>query len=299
MLYDAPTEAASDRYRDLDAWPSGEVLDALWEAQAAATASVRSALPRIEAACAAAVPRIARGGRLGYAGAGTSARIAALDGSELPPTFGFDQNRIVLLIAGGDAALRASVEDAEDDADSARAAVAARGFGADDVLLGIAASGRTPFTVAAVVAARQRGAMTVGVASVAASPLLEAADWPIHVDTGAEPIAGSTRLKAGTAQKVVLNLFSTLLMLRLGHVHDGLMVDLQPRNEKLRRRAVAMVVRIAGCDEARARHALDASGGHVKRAALMLRHGIDAAAAARMLAEHAGHLRAALAASPP
>jgi N-acetylmuramic acid 6-phosphate etherase len=299
MFRDASTEAASARFRDLDNWPSADVLDALWEAQAAATASVRPALARIEAACAAAVPRIARGGRLGYAGAGTSARIAALDGSELPPTFGFPAARILLLIAGGESALRTSVEDAEDDVGAARAAVAAHRFGADDVLLGIAASGRTPFTVAAVVSARERGTLTVGVASVAASPLLEAVDWPIHVDTGAEPIAGSTRLKAGTAQKIVLNLFSTLLMLRLGHVHDGLMVDLQPRNEKLRRRAVAMVRRIAGCDEARARAALDASGGQVKRAALMLRHDLDAAAAERMLDQHAGHLRAALAASPP
>ncbi len=246
----SPTEAVSARYRGLDAWSPAEVLLGLWEAQAAAVAAVLPALPRIEAACVAAVPRLAQGGRLAYAGAGTSARIAALDGSELPPTFDFPADRILLLIAGGQAALRASIENAEDDAPAGRAAVAEHALGERDVLLAIAASGATPFTVAAMREARARGALTVGIAGVPGSALLDAAEHPILVATGAEPIAGSTRLKAGTAHKVVLNLFSTLLMIRLGRVHDGMMVDMQPRNEKLRRRAVAMVRRIAGGDAA-------------------------------------------------
>ncbi len=252
------------------------------------------ALPEIEAACSAAAPRLAGGGRLVYAGAGTSARVAAADAAELSPTFGFGPERIVLLIAGGPAALQTSVEDAEDDATAAEAGLARHAVGAGDVLIAVAASGATPFTVAAAVAARAAGAMTVGIAGVAACRLLQVVEHAILLRSGAEPIAGSTRLKAGTAQKVALNLISTLLMVRLGHVHDGLMVDMQPRNAKLRQRAVAMVLRIVGGDDqAAAQRALDASGGNVKRAVLRLR-GLDSGAIEPALARGGGSLRAVL-----
>ena len=293
MAESPPTEAVSDRYRGLDAWPSAEMLQALWEAQAAAVAAVHPALPSIEAACIAAHPRLARGGRLAYAGAGSSARAAAQDGSELPPTFDFPASRILLLIAGGEAALRSSIENAEDDEGAAERAVADHRLGADDVLLGLAASGATPYTVAALAAARARGALTIGIAAAPGSALLRAAEYPILLATGAEPIAGSTRLKAGTAQKVALNLFSTLLMVRLGRVHDGMMVDMQPRNAKLRQRAIEMVRRISGVDSDPAQRALDAAGGNVKRAVLVLR-GLDAAAAEQALARSGGDLRGAL-----
>lgn len=293
MSHDSPTEPASSRYRGLETWSSAEVLQALWEAQAAALAAVPPALPAIESCCDAALPRLVAGGRIAYAGAGTSARVAAQDGAELAPTFGFPAERIVLLIAGGPDALRTSIENAEDDTAAASAAVADAAIGRADVLLAVAASGTTPFTVATAQAARARGALVAGIAAVADSALLRASDHPILVATGAEPVAGSTRLKAGTAQKIVLNLISTLLMVRLGHVHDGMMVDMQPRNAKLRRRALAMVLRIAGGDPADAQLALDACDGNVKRAVLRLR-GLDAAATEAALARHGGLLRAAL-----
>jgi len=289
-----PTETISARYRDLDAWDSATVLEALWEAQLAAVAAVRPALPAIEAAAAASVPLLARGGRLVYAGAGTSGRIGVQDGAELPPTFDWPRHRVLLLIAGGEAALTGSIENAEDDADAAVAAIAGHAIGGDDIVLGIAASGTTPFTVAAVREAGRRGALTIGIANSPASPLLSAAAHPIAVATGAEAIAGSTRMKAGTAQKVVLNLYSTLVMVRLGRVHQGLMVDMQASNEKLRGRAVRMLRHLTGRDEAAVRGALQESGGRVKIAVLVLK-GLDPAAAEALLQRNNGQLRAALA----
>ncbi len=288
------TETASARYRGLDAWEPEEILRSLWEAQTEAAAAVQAALASIETAVLASGPCLNAGGRLAYAGAGTSGRIAAQDAAELTPTFGWSADRTVLLLAGGIASLAKSVEDAEDDAAGAEHEVASAGIGAGDVLVGLAASGRTPFTLACVNAARERGATTIGVANVAHSPLLEMSEYPILVETGPEPIAGSTRLKAGTAQKIVLNLFSTLLMTRLGHVHDGLMIDMQPRNAKLRRRAQDMLIAIAGCTPDVAEAALAQSGGNVKRAVLLV-SGLDAGEAERALGRHGGRLRAVLA----
>ncbi len=269
-------------------------IEGLWEGQLAAVASIGPALGAIAGAVEAALSRLRNGGRLAYAGAGSSGRLGAQDGAELEPTFDWPRDRLVLLIAGGVRALTQAVENAEDDAPDARAQVAAAGIGPQDVVIGVAASGATPFTLGAVVAARERGALTIGLANSAGSPLLAAAEHPVLVATGAEPIAGSTRMKAGTAQKVVLNLLSTAMMAGLGHVHAGRMVDMQARNAKLRRRAVAMVAELAGCDPADAAAALAATGGRVKPAVLVAL-GLSATDAAAALTDSAGHLRPALA----
>lgn len=286
------TETVSPRHRGLDTWDDADILAALWESQADAVAAARAVLPALSACVAASHARLAVGGRLVYTGAGSSGRIAFQDGIELGPTFGWPDDRLILLLAGGDPALRHGVEGAEDDTDAAIDAIERHAIGADDVLLGVAASGRTPFTVQAVRAARARGALTIGIAN-APGMLLQAADHAILAETGGEVLAGSTRLKAGTAQKIVLNLFSTLLMTRLGRVHDGRMIDMRLSNDKLRRRAADMVVDLAGCDEATASAALDAAGGGIKLAVLVAR-GHTPQAAASLLARHGGHLRPAL-----
>lgn len=288
------TEAISARHDALDAWDVPTILSSLWEGQLAAVAALGPALPALGRAVEAAATRLAAGGRLAYAGAGTSGRIAVQDAVELVPTFDWPQDRLVLLMAGGDAALLQSVENAEDRADLAAAAVADHALGPNDVLLGVAASGTTPFTVAAVRTARSRGALTIGIANSAGTPLLDAAEVPVAIETGAEAIAGSTRMKAGTAQKAALNLFSSAVMVRLGHVYRGQMVDMQARNAKLRARAVRMLRALTGCAEAEAQAALERADGKVKLAVLIVR-GMPPAAGQTLLARHAGNLRAALA----
>lgn len=287
------TEAVSPRHDTIDAWDVPTILASLWEGQLAAVAALGPALPALGRAVEAAAVRLAAGGRLAYAGAGTSGRVAVQDAVELVPTFDWPEDRLVLLMAGGEAALLRSVENAEDRADLAAAAVAQHALGPADVLLGVAASGSTSFTVAAVRAARVRGALTIGVASTARSPLLEAAEFPVPIETGAEAIAGSTRMKAGTAQKAALNLFSTTVMVRLGRVYRGRMVDMQARNAKLRARAMRMLRGLTGCDEVAARAALEAAGGKVKLAVLVVR-GMAVPDAEALLARHGGSLRAAL-----
>jgi N-acetylmuramic acid 6-phosphate etherase len=287
------TEDISPRYLDLDLWNNIEALRALYEGQLAAVAAVGPALPAIAAAVDAAAPRLGRGGRLVYVGAGTSARIGAQDGAELAPTLDWPPVRLVLPKGGGDAALLLAIEGAEDSADAGAARMDEIAAGADDVVLGLAASGATAFTLAAMKAARQRGALTIGIANNPGSALLEASEHAILLDTGAEPIAGSTRLKAGTAQKAALNLFSTLTMLRLGKVYRGMMVHMRPTNAKLRRRAVQMVARITGCGEDAAAAALAQAHGDVKLATLIV-HGLDRDRAAALMEKHGGNLRAAL-----
>jgi N-acetylmuramic acid 6-phosphate etherase len=289
------TEAVSPRTADLDAWDSPSVLEALWEGHMAAVAAVRPALPALAAAAEAASERLARGGRLVYAGAGTSGRIGVQDGAELPPTFDWPENRLVLLMAGGEAAFLHAIENAEDRRDHGAEAITRHAVGPDDVVIGLAASGTTPFTLACIEEARRRGALTIGVANSPGAPLLAAAEHPILVETGAEAIAGSTRMKAGTAQKVVLNLLSTLVMVRMGRVYRGLMVDMLARNAKLRHRAERMLTAITGRDGEAVRRALDTAGGKVKLAVLVL-EGLDRATAEELLVRHGGRLRAALAA---
>ncbi len=287
------TEATSARFAEMDAWPSPDVLDALLESQMAAVAAVRPALPALSAAADAAVGRLRDGGRLAYAGAGTSGRVAVQDGAELTPTFAWPRDRLVFLMAGGEAALTEAVENAEDRDDLARRDVARTGLGPSDVMLALAASGATPYTLACLHAARAAGALTVAIAHSPGAPLLAAAHHALLIETGAEPIAGSTRMKAGTAQKVALNLFSTLLMIRLGRVHRGQMVDMAARNSKLRARAVRMLQTLSGCTPEAAVIALSQGDGTVKTALLILR-GLSRADAEALLARHHGQLRPAL-----
>lgn len=289
------TEDVSPRYLDLDRLSAIEQVGLLHESQAEAIAAVQPALPAIAAAVEAAAQRLSRGGRLVYCGAGTSARIGVQDGAELLPTFSWPVDKLAFAIAGGEKALLRAIENAEDSAEDGAGQIAKLGVEPDDVVLGIAASGNTPFTVAAVETARRLGALTIGVANNAGSRLLAEAEHSILVDTGPEAVAGSTRLKAGTAQKIVLNLFSTAVMIQLGRVYAGLMVEMQPTNAKLRQRAEQMVVKLTGCDAAIAAHALARSGGKVKLAVLVVA-GVDVDDAEQLLEQSGGSLRAALAA---
>lgn len=284
------TEAADPRFADLDAWPTARAVEAMWKGQMEALAAVEQALPRITAAAEAAALRLGSAGRLIYAGAGTSGRIAVQDGAELGPTFGWPGERLVFAMAGGETALIRSVEDAEDDAADGAARISAASVGQGDVLIGVSASGSTPFTLAAITEARKRGALTIGLACNPATPLLSAAECPVLLDTGSEVLAGSTRMKAGTAQKTALNLISTSVMIRLGRVYKGLMVDMQLSNAKLRKRAQKMVASLAGCGEVKAADALAESGGQIK-AAVLVAQGRSVDEACRLLAAHGGNLR--------
>lgn len=289
------TEAIDPRFQDLDAWTSLQASTAIWESQLAAVAAIGPALPAIAAAVEAAAERLGGGqGRLAYAGAGTSIRVAVQDGTELAPTFGWSEARVLFLTAGGENALSQSIEGAEDDHDDAFRQVEAARLGPSDVLIGLAASGRTPFTLAALQAARRAGAITVGMSNNPGAPILAASDHPILVETGPEVVAGSTRMKAGTAQKVVLNMISTGIMLRLGRVHAGLMVDMRPANEKLRGRAVEMVARLAACTPEAAEEALRRTDLSIKQAVLVAR-GLSPEEAAHRLRDAGDRLRDALA----
>ena len=287
------TEIADPAHRGLDTWDDARVLDTLWQSQVDGVAAVGDALPAIAAATTAMRERLGPQGRLVYAGAGTSGRIACQDAAELGPTFGWPMHRLVLLMAGGVTALMQSIEDAEDDEATALADVARHEVSAGDILVGVAASGRTRYTVACIRQARAAGAFTVGIANVADSPLLQTAHRPILLRTGPEVVAGSTRLAAGTAQKVALNTLSTLLMVRLGHVHDGRMVDMRLSNAKLRRRAAAMVADLAGVPDAAAEAALQAA--HAIKPAVLVARGLSVEEARTLLARHGQVLRPALA----
>jgi N-acetylmuramic acid 6-phosphate etherase len=264
------TEQRLARYRDTETWPAQDALAAMLDNQLGAFDAVRDALPGIAAATRAAAARLGERGRLIYCGAGTSARIAVQDGVELPPTFGWPHDRLAFLIAGGPEALLRSAEGAEDDAAAARHDATALRPGGSDVIISLAASGATPYTSAAQRVGRAAGALTVAIANNPESPLLMDAEHPLLLRTGAEFLAGSTRMTAGTAQKIALNLFSTLLMTELGHVYRGMMVDMVPSSAKLVARARRMVAEIAGVPEDAAAAAWDSSGRNVKVAVLML-----------------------------
>ncbi len=288
------TEDTDPKFDDLDAWPTLDALAAMLDGQASAIDAVRPALPAIARAADAAAARLATRGRLVYAGAGTSARIAVQDGVELPPTFGWPAERLAYAIAGGPGALVTSAEGAEDDPEAGGREIVSLAVGPDDVVIGVAASGRTPFTIAALRVAAARGSLTVAIANNAATDLLAASAHPILVATGGEVIAGSTRMKAGTAQKIVLNLLSSAIMIRLGRVYRGMMVSMMPTNAKLHRRATAIVARIARCSPEAAGEALAAAGNDIK-VAVLIRSGLAADAARACLQHHRGNLREALA----
>jgi len=264
------------------------------EGQLAAVAAVRAARDALVAAALAAEAKLRNGGRLVYVGAGTSGRLAVQDGAELIPTFSWPQDRLLLLMAGGKDALLQSVEGAEDGIDQAIRLVQRHEIGVDDVLIAVAASGTTPFTLSCLREARRRHALTIGIANNRDTPILQEADYPIWLDTGAEPIAGSTRMKAGTAQRITLNVISSVVMILLGRVYDGLMVDLQAVNQKLVRRSESILKRLTGRTDAQACAALRKANGNVKLAVLLL-HGCDLNEATKVLERTGGQLRAALA----
>jgi len=288
------TEESSPRYSSIDRWEPADVLESLIEGQFSAVAAVRAALPAVLSAVSAMEAKLRERGRLVYAGAGTSGRLAVQDGAELAPTFGWPSDRLVLLMAGGRDALLRSVEGAEDDIAESHRLVDQHAIGADDVLVAVAASGTTPFTLACLREARARGALTIGIANNRETPILQESHHPIFLDTGPEPIAGSTRLRAGTAQKIALNAISTSLMILLGRVYCGLMVDVRASNEKLVRRSEDMLVKLTGCRRSDARDALDRASGSVKLAVLLL-HGCDSERAESLLDRCQGHLGKALA----
>lgn len=277
----------------IDTWDDARVLAALADGQDRALAAVRTAIPQIAAAAGLVATALKSGGRLIYSGAGTSIRIAVQDGSELPATFGLAEDCLLYLIAGGRPAMFDTLATAEDDIEAgSRDALVC---GPADVLIAVAASGQTPYTLATMRTAGKRGAKIVAVVNNAESPMEAEADVAIVLHSGPEVIVGSTRLGAGTAQKAALNLLSTLTNIKLGAVHDGYMVNVQAENLKLKTRAAGIVMAITGADEAKARTALEASKGAVKPAILMCAGATSFAAAQDVLASTEGNLRQALA----
>ncbi|MBI1243847.1 MAG: N-acetylmuramic acid 6-phosphate etherase [Alphaproteobacteria bacterium] len=286
------TETSASEFDDLDLRPTVDAVRALWLGQQGSVLAVEKALPSIARAADAAAARLATAGRLIYAGAGTPARIAVQDGVELFPTFGWPRERMAFAIAGGNEALDASIEGAEDDAAAGAAIVEGLNVTTEDVVIAVSASGSTPFTLASLQAARSRGALDIAIANNAGSLLLRDSFHPIIVETGREVIAGSTRMNAGTAQKVVLNLLSTAIMIRLGRVYGGLMIGMRPSNVKLRRRAIGIVARISGCGVEAAERALTASSGDIAEATLVA-SGIGPERARATLLSTGGNLRVA------
>lgn len=288
------TEAFRPELAEIDRLATLEIARIMNGEDAAVPAAVATQLPRIAAAIDGIAERMARGGRLVYAGAGTAGRLGVLDASECPPTFNTAPGQVVGLIAGGPAALVTSAEGAEDSKELAAADLDALGVGADDSVVGISASGRTPYAVGAVEHARRLGALTVGLSCNAGSALAAAAEHGIEVVVGPELLTGSTRLKAGTAQKLVLNMISTITMIKLGKTYGNLMVDVRASNEKLRARSRRIVSLATGAPDPQIEAALAASDGETKHAILAILGHVDAATAARLLSESDGHLRAAL-----
>lgn len=268
---------------DIDRKPTREIVRIIQQQDELVAAAVAAQAERIAHAIDEITERLSNGGRLFYAGAGTSGRIAMLDASELPPTYGIDPSMVRVLMAGGERAFFAAAEGAEDDEEAAIETVT-REVRSEDAVVGIAASGTTPYTVAAVRKANFLGALTVGVTSVPGSPLAQHTDIPIVVETGPEVIMGSSRMKSGTAQKLVLNQLSTGVMIRLGRVYSNLMIEMPATNEKLRNRAVRMVELAAGVTRPMAVQAIRSCDGNVKVATVMAKMGVSAEEARALLA---------------
>ena len=284
------TEQPNPRSAHIDRLSTLEILTIMNDEDATVAAAVRAALPDIAQAVDTIAERLRGGGRLIYVGAGTSGRLALLDAVECVPTFSTDPGQVQAIIAGGQAALTGAVEGAEDDAEAGRAAIRRLGVTARDTVVGVAASGRTPFVIGALEAAQTAGAATVAIACNAPAPLLDVAQVRIAALVGPEVIAGSTRLKAGTAQKMILNMLSTASMIRLGKVYGNLMVDLQVTNQKLARRARQIVSAVGGVSDAEAGRLLAQTGNQVKPAIVMARRGVTAEEARAMLRAAQGML---------
>jgi N-acetylmuramic acid 6-phosphate etherase len=289
------TETPAQDHALLDQYPTEKLVNVLVDDQLNAVNAVRAAAPHLAAAVAAALPRVEAGGRLIYVGAGTSGRLGVLDSVELYPTFSWPHGRAVALLAGGTDAMFVAVEGAEDDLDQGAADLRCVNVTADDVVLLIAASGGTPYVLGALRAAREAGALTIGFANNPNAPVAGEADIGITLDTGPEVISGSTRLKAGTSQKIALNTFSSALMVRLNKVHGNLMVDLKATNAKLVLRAIRLTSFATGVDEAAARSVLEQCDFHVKTAIVALSKQTGVEQARALLEASHGSVRQALA----
>jgi N-acetylmuramic acid 6-phosphate etherase len=287
------TEAVNPQSAGLDVLPTVDLVALLVDEQRAAATAAHACAPAIARAVEAVARRLRAGGRLHYVGAGTSGRLGVLDASEMPPTFGVARDLVCAHIAGGDDALVSAVEGAEDDGAAGARAMDGH-VRSGDAVIGISASGGAPYVVRALERAREIGAYTVALVNVRSSPLSSVAEEAIELLTGAEPLAGSTRMKAGTAQKIALNTISTAVMIKLGKVYDNLMVDVVATNAKLRARALRLVRTLTSLDEEEARAALAAAGGSVKVAVVMTRRSVDSNDARRLLAQAEGNLRALL-----
>jgi N-acetylmuramic acid 6-phosphate etherase len=281
----------------LDTLSVAQLAAVMNDADAGVPASVRSAFPQIIPAIEAVADQVSLGGRLFYVGAGSAGRLAVLDAAEVPPTFNAPPELVQAIMAGGIEAVAGSVEGAEDDAETGFAAIAARGVTAADAVVGVAASGRTPYVLGALRGAREAGALTVALSCNENAPLSAEAEYAIEIPVGPEVLAGSTRLKAGTAQKLVLNMFSTIVMVRQGKTYGNLMVDMRVTNVKLRDRALRIIERVTSCPRAVAEAALDAAGLEVKTAIVMLSSSSTVEVARQRLAASGGRLRQALEAS--
>ncbi len=285
------TEQPNPHSEKIDTLSPLEIVQVINREDQTVAKAVEAALPQIAKAVDTITNRIEQGGRLIYVGAGTSGRLAVLDAAECVPTYSVPRELVQAVMAGGDRALTHSIEGSEDDREAARVDLAAIQLSGKDTLVGIAASGTTPYVLEALAYARELGAVTVGISCNAPAPLLEAADIAIGVVPGPEVIAGSTRMKAGTAQKLVLNMLSTATMIRLGKVYGNLMVDVSVSNAKLQRRARGLVEKIAGVTPERAAELLTQANNEVKTAIVMERKQVDAETARKLLAQVKGHLR--------
>ncbi len=291
------TEQRNPRTMDLDILPTEQLLRVMNEEDAGVPAAVARVIPQIAAAVEAAARVLRQGGRLFYVGAGTSGRLALLDALECPPTFNTDPQQVQAIVAGSASSDVSSSAELEDRADLGREAVIERAVGSNDVVVGVAASGATPFTLAAVEEARRRGATTVALCCVPDSPLARAAEIAIVPVVGPEVLAGSTRLKAGTAQKLVLNMLSTAAMVWLGKAYSNLMVEVRPSNRKLQARAERILMQAAGVPAAEAQDWLHRAEGNLKVAIVMASSGVDRREAVRLIAAAGGQVRGAIAAA--
>jgi N-acetylmuramic acid 6-phosphate etherase len=294
-LHHLPTEQILPSANDLDRMSSLEIVRLMNNEDATVAVAVRRALPQIARAVDVVVAGLSHGGRLIYVGAGTSGRLGALDASEIRPTFNTDPRTVQFIMAGGAKALGSSTEASEDDTALAVAEIKKRKPGKHDIVLGIASSGRTPFTIAAIQYARQRGAHTLALTCNRNSALERVADFAIVTEVGPEVLAGSSRMKAGTAHKMVLNMISTAAMTRLGYVYRNLMVNVWTKNEKLVQRAIRILEEATGADHDAARHALETSGHRTPVALVMLAADVSRSKAAAALKKSKGHVRQAIA----
>jgi len=294
MLDDLLTEQAYPGSQDLDSIPTTQILSILNSADAEIPGAIAREIPRIAAAVEAIAKCLEQGGHLVYLGAGSSGRLGVLDAAECPPTFSVPPDLVRGIMAGGERALSRSSEISEDDPEAGKRDLLASGFGSGDVLVGIAASGRTPYVLGAVAHARALGAITCGISCTPDSELSRAVDFPIEPKPGPEVLAGSTRMRAGTATKLVLNMISTAVMIRLGHVYGSWMVNVQPTNQKLTERARRIIRQVTGASAERAAELLVAAGNSVRTAIIMEKTKTSRGEAERLLAQAGGRIREAL-----